>query len=321
MAGNNYTQSMDIGDLISRGWHLYRSNFRLVFLYVLIPGILVCIAKLCMNVPYVLTGLNDAYAGAICCLCPMGIVIWILSVFLTILFSWALIKSLYHSLIGLPADIKTIMNLFKQNFGKILLFSGIVTCEALAFIILDWNILFLSYVLSVIPVGIAGIMAETNQFGAGIGCLCSSLICIFFIILIITIFCLQFLVCILQMVIFASDKSSISASLGKSFQVLLKFPLRSIFFGICLGLFFLFLTMFFQYKGLLLVVLGLLNFTSISEELKAGIIMVSSSVWFSIVNMFMWPLILSSITLFYFDIRIRSEGLDLKQMLSKNKSD
>ena len=132
----------------------------------------------------------------------------------------------------------------------------------------------------------------------------------------------QFIMCCLQLVMLSVEKHmSLSDCFKKSFSLIYNNFSHTIFFTFCLLSLWYIFTMYFNLPIIIY---------SFIEVFKEGIVprgyatypmhvLVLSSLWGSLSGMLIWPFIISAITLFYYDIKVRSEGFDLLEAIKFQK--
>lgn len=319
--------AMSVGEIISRSWRLYRLNFKQVILYSIIGTPIMLIAQLLLNMPSAFSNSdNPAIAGAICCFVyPVGMAILALSCFIAIFFNTLLIQAFFNILTGESIEYKKLFSGIKNKMGRLTKTTLFILGQAIPFYIIDCIIIIVMTIAAIILA--ISISTLLNHMG---GSSPSSLIgsTIFFIIFLVLFLLIfipfmmlifsQFLVCCLQLVILSVEKPmSLWDCFKRSMILIYKNFGHAIFFSFCLISIWYVFTMYFNIPIIIY---------SFIEVFKDGIVprsqatypmhvLVISSIWGSLAGMLIWPFIVSAITLFYYDIKVRTEGFDLSEAL------
>lgn len=310
---------MNIGDTISRSWRLYRLNFSQFILYALIPTVILLLAKLLMNLPYTMLDNKTGMQITTCLCCPSGVMLFVFGLFVSTFFNLALAKAFYNNVSGQSIEYKDVFNYIKNNLSQILILSGILLLEIISFLIIDVILFFILYMISAIPTAFTvGLLSNLPQLGS-ISCI---VFVVFFIgsaIIFFAVVAIQFMFISLQIVILATERPYLPYCIGKSIKIIINNPLRCILFAFCLiGLWYC-LALFFEYPIIIGISVASIGSSIVPEDYFPAIYLIVSAIWTSVVNTLLWPLIVSSINTFYYDIRIRTEGLDLHHMLNAQK--
>lgn len=306
---------MSIGDIISRSWRLYRLNFSTIIYYALMPAAIIMVGKVLMNLMYATTPNENMFMFSCLCCWPIGALFILGGIFISLVFNFGLIKTLFNLLTGEDSSISHIIAKIKNNIVNLMLFSGVMTLEIIAIAIVDMVLLTIFYFLLFIPMLPLGMLTEKVEGFEGFFCM---IFFIYFIVLgtlLLSVLGLQFLFIVLQLVIYTTENSSMAYCLEKSLRIILRNPMRCIVFINCLIFLWYVLAIFFEYP-IMLGAAGLsVGVGQVPEEYFPAIFFIFSAIWTNVINMFLWPFLVSSIHTFYYDIRIREEGFDLHSLL------
>lgn len=327
ISGNSFMGTMTVGEIVSRAWRLYRLNIKSVLLYTLIPTVVFTVSQVLLNMPPVFMGdkPDPAIIGLSCCfLYPTGFSLLFIGLLVAIFFNACMIKAFYNRLIGVEFDYKYIFEYSKNNLMRLFKLCGLISVEAFLFMIIDTFLIIFIYILFLFPVILSvGIMKENNYLGGaliviGVLLLFSGLAIISFV------FMLQFFICCLQIVATILEKKPILNCFSKSFEIAGKNIPRVFGFLTCVFSLWYALAMFFNLPASIYMIYTMFSagITNASQISATTLIIVT--VWGNLINLFIWPLIVSSITMYYYDHRVRSEGLDmtltLKYEMDKKQS-
>jgi hypothetical protein len=315
-----------VGEIISRAFRLYLNNFKEIIVICLIPTIILMLGQipnLIFNAnPRLIENDRNIALGFCCCGMPLIYSVLFVGFIISLISNIFLIKKFFGIITGNKQSIKDIYLDLKTRFSQLFFILTIVFAEAIAFYLFDVILMILFFAGVMFSFIGAGIIAKTSTILSIIfGILIFVVMMTFFIILILFI-CLQFLICFLQMVIFAIEKSSISECFVRSYKLVYNNATKSAIFMLCLTSLTYVITLFFDLPALVYF---------ISEIIKTGISNVSTegypvhviiifSLWGTLVAMIFWPFIVSGITMFYYDLKVRYEGFDLLHIINNEKS-
>ncbi|MEW5819301.1 MAG: hypothetical protein AB1782_03855 [Cyanobacteriota bacterium] len=314
---------MGIGDAISRGWRLYNLYFKKVILYSLIGTPLLLLANILVNFPSVFAENPELLGISCCCFYPVGLSFLFIGAFIAILFNFCLVKAFYNILIGESVEYIDIFNFAKKNLGRLLKFCTLIFLEFVTFYILDsFLIVILVLFVAIIPIFLGGVVGNNNEtlgFIAGL----TTCILMGIVMLIFSFFVLyQFLICFLQLVIAATEETTLFKSLVKSVDLVAHSLTRSGFFIFSLLTLWYAIVLFFNFPPLVYSFYELFKdgITTASGTLPMHILIITT-LWGFFVNMLTWPWVVSAVTIFYYDTKVRTEGLDLKQTLALERKE
>ena len=318
---------MTVGEIISRSWRLYRLNFIKVFLYSLLAAPLMTIGQILINIPSAMPEMMQApdKFGQYCCFSTSGCVFLYIGYGFGIFFYILLFKAFSNILNLEDFSYKAIFGFAKRYMGEIILFTIILLSEIVIFYIIDVILaIILIIIATIITMALNMLIWGSNSLDEPLAGFLLFFFIIITVILVGLIMLYQFLICSLQITIFTTEKVSFKGtyqSLIKSLDVIANNFWRSTGFSISLIFLLYFLTLFFQappilYTFWVIIKEGMMN---ISQEGYPISLIIISSIWSSAVSILILPMIISAVTLFYYDIKVRTEGFDLKQYLIQNK--
>jgi hypothetical protein len=302
--------AMSFGDIISRSWRLYRLNFHKVILYAILPAIVIAIAKVLFNLPAAL--LNKAsYIDVIIIAYPIGFIIFLLGFALSLFFNYGLLKAFYNILSGRKHDYKRISESVKVNLGKIFKLTLLIVAEVFVFAFLDIVFMFIIYIVSVLPllaiIGISGSSETLRNISM------AGFIVVILLVILPYIFLLvyQFQFCAFQVIIVAEEDIPVGQSIPRAYSILKSNIVRAGLFGLCLYFMWYSFILFFDVPMTML-----LYYLTISLGLGNTIVYVFFSVaWSSIINTLLWPFLAANIAMYYYDFKIKTEGLDINMLV------
>lgn len=313
---SNY--ELNIGDIISRGWRLYRLNFKLIIFYAIWPSFFLLIAKVILNMPSAFVKSSSVnIVDIMFCTYPLGFLIYLGAFFVSLVFNYAMIRAFYGMLTNQAYDYSSIYSYTKARLSSVLKLCGLISVETVAFVFLDFILLFILYIIAVIPV--AAVLGTTASIES-----IKIFVYIFIVILIILIslpyillLIYQFQFCGFQLVSLATEEMPAGYTIVKSFRTIKYNIIKSGLFGVCLYILWYALVIFFDIPTSL--ILYMLTYYSGTDIPLAYIII--SVIWSSIVNMLLWPLLIASLTLYYYNYKVRTEGTDLLTSIRSAKKD
>lgn len=314
------------GDIISLGWRLYRLNFKKVFLYTLLATPVMLISQILLQIPQTYVNDPQMLTASYLCICPSGCIAMLGGLFIATFFNVCLCKTFFYILTGKDHSIRSVLQEVKEQIVDIIFFCVILIIEIIVFYLLDVIVVFLLIMLSGILGGFS--TAALSQHGEGLMFFAGAVFCLvmFFISIVISIFILfQFLLCGFQFVSLCVEdtKKSLFAPFIKSIDLLSANILRSSGFMFCLMFIIYVLIFYFNVPPMIYVFYemfkeGMVAASNYTYSLPSLII---TSLWGSSVNMLIWPMIISALTLYYYDVKVRNEGFDLKQAIRYEKGD
>lgn len=314
------------GDIISLGWRLYRVNFKKVILYSLLATPVILMSQILLQVPQAYANNPQMLGLTYFCVCPSGCLTMLAGMFLAIFFNVCMCKSFFYILTGKDHNYKDIFNEVKAKIIDIMLFCIILIIEITLFYLLDIVVLFLVIMLAGILGGFS--TAVLSQYGDVYTPITGIVICglVFIVSIIIGIFILfQFLVCGFQFVSLSieNSKGNLFKPFISSIDLLSTNILRSSGFMFCLLFIIYVLIFYFNIPPMIYIFYEMFRegVVAASNYTYSLPVLIVSSLWGSAVNMLIWPMIIATLTLYYYDVKVRNEGFDLKQalFLEKNK--
>lgn len=317
----NLYSEMGVGSMISRSWRLYRINFKNVILYSFIPSALIILASVIFNAPYAFSGNENIAGGIFCCLSPFGCFFYLVGIYISIFFNLGLIKAFSHIIRGKPYSYTYVFNSMKKNIANSLLMSLFFISEIIFFSIINIFLLIICYILILVPIIAFAAMKSSinNELYESITCLLIFIIVIIAIIICISILAVQFIFISMQFVCYGIEKTTFIMAIMRSVAIIIKQPGKTILFGICIGGLYVIINMYFQYPTMLVLAMISVAIEPLSKELAVFMIMISINTWSHLVNLLMWPFLISSVVIFYYDTLIKTEGLDLKLLIKKEQ--
>lgn len=319
----NLYSEMSVGSLISRAWRLYRLNFKKVILYSLIPSALIILASIIFNAPYAFPKNEEVVGALFCCLCPFGCLFYLVGIYISIFFNLGLIKAFSNIITNKPHDYPTIFNIMKQDIANALLMSFMFVGEFIFFTFINCAVAILCYFIvfiPLIPLALLEKSAPGEQF-ASIACGSMCFTVIIAMIFFFSILAIEFIFISIQFTTYAIERSSFIECIKRSAYIIFRRPAKTILFGVCVaGIYFVF-NAYFIYPGMGILAMLSVNLKDFSEELAMLLMMVSINTWSHVVNLLLWPFLISAVVLFYYDTLIKIEGLDLKLLLNKGNKE
>jgi len=298
-------QPQSVGDLIGRAFRVYRRNIPLFFKVLIGPTIFATVGAL--GLQWAITyGVSPESTHTISLPLLFGVIVC--SLLIVAIAKWVLVVrqlAFVRIMAGFAGDYPTAYQFVAQRKWAVLAlyFTGIALIAAV----------FVAWVLEValtalLPrVGLA--MALLTVVGVTVG-----------IVGMIASICLIVLVGFLVFSAAACEDVSLNTLISRGVSLTMHDFGRSLAFGILL---FIAITAI-SYPLTLPVVLlslvdmfqqGLTSETIVESYRMPFYLMVVGQVWESLVNMLLWPVIFMAYGLFYYDLRLRQEGLDLTMRL------
>ncbi|MEW5819749.1 MAG: hypothetical protein AB1782_06125 [Cyanobacteriota bacterium] len=306
---NYLTQPMSVGAIISRAWRIYRINFLKIFTYsFILITVLVTIGLLAKppEVPTIII-----ISGYLIKFPELAILLLFI---LPTIFNLIFIKAFSDILNSKYTYLKDFLTLFKQKFGTLLKYCFFLIVEVAFFIIID-AILYISIGL------VMGLIIDTIEkvFLSHSSSFDALMFLAFFTFLLYTIFFFilftsQVFFCINQLISIVIEGQPVRFSIVRAIDIFFFSPLRFMIFSLILSS--LCIALYINIHACIYFVLNLLFLFPFSETtiIKTNYIALESTfdlVGFSIGIALVWPIIISSLTLYYYDIKIRNDGLDL----------
>jgi hypothetical protein len=319
--------AMTVGEIISRSWRLYRLNFKEVFLYTLIPSVVFVVAQIFFNVPYLISANPTTQPdpgmilGLCCAIYPIGFLLLFAGLFVAIFFNACMIKAFYNIITGIESNNKEIIEYIKNNIVSFLKLAGLIILEVLIFSAIDTVLFIVAYFIMLIPMFISAMLAAIHPAFGIIGLVVSILIFFITFMLLAVVFMLQFFFCSMQIVIVVIEKIPVFKSITKSIDIISKDLSRSSAFAFTLFLLWYVLLFFFNLPSTILVVFIMFKEGFASSPHPPFTVIMVATVWNYVAAMLIWPFIISAITLFYYDMRVRLEGLDLRMAIKGERKE
>jgi hypothetical protein len=299
-------------DILGHSWRLFRLNIDKVVLYTIIPTIIYEVGQLLIGLPSVVISKPEMYLISTFCFCPLGLFSFLLGLFVSVYFNFAQFKAFYKILTKEPFNYKNIIKETIENFTKITKLALLITLQLSILGVVLFVLLIIAYIIVLL-------LISTITFSFKFQLLSKfvffELLLLFYYFLI-TIFSIIFS---LEIVIMCVEECSVSETLKRTFKILLSNWWRFSVFTLSLSLLYYILVLYFNIPAFALMFFemfkGGINFT---KDFSLPVLVITS-VWSSIINILLWPLLASGVSMFYYYIKVRNEGYDLKLNLMKNK--
>ena len=313
--------SMDIGDIISRAWRLYRLNFSKIIFYSFIPTIIFSLAQLLLNLPSLASNNVGLSMFACCCFIPTGFLILLGGVFVSVLFNFCMFKSFYNILTGEDNSYSSINRYAKENISKILILCGVIALEAIVFSIFDFIFIFIVMIIPILIIVAFTTIAESVKFLTPVVVIIDFILILSAIIIYVFVLLIQFLFCGLQIIILVAENLSIKEIIEKSYNIMSKDLFRILGFGFSLFSLWYIFVIFFNLPASVYMFYEMIESGSyLKAETYPIMIIIAVSFFANIVKMLIWPFVVSGITLYYYDSKVRLEGFDLLQSIRQEKN-
>ena len=304
---------LSVGDIIGRAWQVYLYNFYNVSLYsaifIVIPTCFSIYGGILLDYRYMVLIFELIFNFPVLAL----IILIILPVLANFTFI-VIFNSIIH---GKYITFKEYLNILSRKFRFIIIFCGIYFFEVVIFIVVDiLAYIGLGYLLFVSAMFVYNILPKTGLFDL-INYVGGPLIFILFIMFLIIIFVSQIFFSIIQLITVVVEEISVKLSFMRAFEF------------VNTGRFFVFsmiltLICFFLYYGFIITVDSILEIAASMfdfgvSEIREFYLSLGEAVTPYLALIIIWPLMVSSVLLYYFDIRIRKEGFDLFEAIRIEK--
>lgn len=313
---HSYFEDSGVGDIAGRGWRLYRWNFASVILYSLIPTVFITIGQALIQT---LSGFQEdsqAMFKAFMCVCPTALVMFLVGFVTSLLFVFFLFKAFHNIVAGKESSYKDVFSFFKENLSTTGLLAGLIAIEFCVFMFFDMIVLLIFYAALVLAiVGIAA-LASISSFASGVVVSIFVLILLLMIVILPTILWWQALLCGIQISGVLADALPIKVSFKNSFKLLFRHFWRSILFSFNVYAIWGFLNFYFYVP--IIFYMSAETYYSGSKTVAVHVLIIMT-VWEQLVKMLLWPFLVGSFVLFYEDIRMRDDGVDLLAYVHSEK--
>lgn len=317
---NYFTGPTSFGNIISRGWWLYRSHFGFINRVSLYLVLIILILSI---------NTKSADMGG------YSLIPWyffknpdtllISLVFVPTLFNLVYIKVFNNILFNNVVDFKTIISFIRQKFALFIKFSLFFLFEMSVFIIFD--------ILAFIAIGLGFyLIMDTIDKAITYSSTTETFFIVFFlfclilyITLFILIFSLQLFLALNQLVCSLIEEIPIKFSIIRSFEITFYNFSRTIsfvltIFTMCYSLFFLihstlYSALYLIFSIILYLVTTIYKPILLADHYNNFVFSMIDQVTMAITIAFIWPFIISSLLMFYYDLKMRFEGLDILFML------
>lgn len=322
-------RSVGVPTLLSRGWNLFRANVKESMLVMLPPAVINALSGIVLSLPSALPTLTSnvaVYGMASLLAIGLGFVLQILNSYLW-LFCLSILCHRYDQtlILGSPPPLGKSFERIRQQLLPLLLIFTIIGLLYFAFGLLD-VVLFIGAILgvyAVILLIIGGVAQGLGNLGPELG---MALAILFFImgtlagLGLITLVSLQMVICYLPVVAVINsrpERGAITSAFKHSFRLIFRnFP-RAVLFG---------LLMFILSTTLSFAMSMPIQMWNLFELLfnragEPGVVpfhvSVVSSLYSILIGTILWPFIFAGLTLFWYDCRVRSGGLDIHLALAR----
>jgi hypothetical protein len=318
--------SMTVGEIISRSWRLYRLNIKDVILFTLIPSVIYTVAQVFLNLPSAFlsdpsAASNPVVMGSTCCFFyPAGFLLLFGGMFVAIFFNGCLIKAFYNKLTGKVVRFKEIINYINQFMPRFLKLCGLLALEIFVFTFLDVILLIACYMAFLVPMMLGIAAGREEPVIAGIGVVAGIVLFMIALIIMTMIVMMQFFLCTLQIVIVVLEDTPVLKTIPKSIDLISRNLWRSTGFMFAIVMLWYVLAFYFNLPASIFMMVMMFKEGIAGSAQPPVFIIILVTTWSYMVSMFIWPFLVSGITMFYYDMRVRSEGLDLKLSVEHLKS-
>ncbi len=292
-----------VGDLIGRSFRLYRSHFNLLFRTLMGPTIVAALGAL--GIQFYISRLMESTAVRND---PLPYAVIGVSIIVVMIAKWILTVrqlALVRMAAGFDHNYATAhIWLSKRKWRVLLLCFGIFGVSVLAVGVWTVELVFATQLAK-------GSAADTLL--ASVGILVAPLGIAASILLIV-------LISFITFAVFACEDQRVSTVINRGFSLTFGDFWRTIAFGLLL-----YATVAFITIPLSLPLVAASAFDMYQHGLNSSVeydayqmplyLMVLSHVWESLINMLLWPVAFMAFGLFYHDLRLRQEGLDIRRAL------
>jgi len=295
-----------VGDLIGRAFRIYRAQIP-TFVHILLwPTVFVTAGKVALQwgaaslLPTNMKNLSMLVPGLVAI--GIGLLVWMIGLWILTLRQMAAVRLVN----GFDTSYEDAHKYIKKHAWSIL---GLVTLGNVLFggVALLWIV---EIIISAVCIKQgAPLLLYGGIFGVvvGIAGILISLICFL-------------LIACMVLTIAACEEQPLSALVSRGFSLTVKDFGRSLLFGVLLLAT---LSLLSYPLSLPLVALSVFEFfrhnmstETLTDPAKMPLyVLVATQVWESLVNMMLWPITFISYGLFYYDLRMRQEGLDVLKNL------
>lgn len=315
---NFFSGPLPPGDLISCGWRLYRLHFRKLFIY---SFFILCIfsSLFVIGKPFE-APLLVTLPGYFVKFPEMALLLLFI---LPTIFNFIFIAIFYRILKGESYNYAEIFKVFKRNITVIIRF-----CLLLAFEIVIFsgiNLLIFTGIIFVFSTGLSALegLYSTSAIFYDLIMVFSVLVIMVFLTAFIYVFFIELTFCLTQLVSIVIEDMPLKFALVRAFEIVAHKPSR--FFWFVVMLISLCLAIYVNFHSLFFTIMTLIAYNPLIETTsKAYLVDFVLSLFdlfgFCIAMSFVWPFYISCLTLYFFDIKIRNEGMDLQLLLFAEKA-
>ncbi|MEW5821818.1 MAG: hypothetical protein AB1782_16610 [Cyanobacteriota bacterium] len=298
---------LTIGNIVSKAWRIYRVQLKRYLIYFLIPAILSFCCYRFNEIIIALKGFNNAHNILLDNISCFYLFLVVFLFFVSCYFFVAYIKDFYYNLTGFSIEPSQIIIQQRQSILRVLFLSFIVLSRTIIFFFISMFLLGILFTLLSI------LFFDTNP----------AMIIILLAILIILLLVftrsivISFFSIPMQVVIFSIDKYNLLKTDTLAMKLLKTDSKKTSLLGLLL--LFLFFT-FFILSGIYTSLIHIM-FNPLEETHSTYLLFFIALFILDICNyLIIFPLIITSTILYYFDIKSNKEGTDLLYSLLLEKN-
>jgi hypothetical protein len=306
----------DVVILISRGWNLVKVNLKASLSLMLIPSVIFALNSVLAAIPASMPAATSATPTQLF----TSLAVFMTSIALSlsgglvfILLCSVLIR-IYHATIvrGEPMPVREALQGLKRTWPGLLLLYIVNIALYLAFIVMDAVVFAGGGFFAVFLIGLTSTQsAQVVKIGGvitalGIGCIT--------LVLFASLISIQSMMLTFPLIAMSiSNGQQMSKAAISAVRLLFGNIPRTILFGF---LIFLLVVVLSLSCGSPVYIWGALETQRMGSELPPGVfplhVQIVANLWSNLVNIFLVPLMLGAATLFWYDCKVRREGLDLR---------
>jgi hypothetical protein len=320
-------QAQGILSLISRAWNLLRLNLRNSLILMLAPTLLLMFFSILIAIPASQTFLTPTLLHQL----AISILLGLLAVgaglayFILWGFSCSALIRLYYSAIvnSEPISLKEALLFVKQVWPRLLGLMGLFVAGVFGFAVLDFLILFLGILMSTAAFAVLGSLVHVGNNPILAAMIIFFLLLWGFLVLVLLVGLMSFEGFFLMFPFIAvstePDPTSRSwfRSVLNSYKLVFANMPRLVLFSIALFFFSLTLSLVLNAPAFLWAFLEMTRLGVSKQHYLPMYIHVVMNLWQNLVHLLLTPFYLSAVTLFWYDCRVRKEGLDLQLWLEQ----
>lgn len=343
---------MSTTTLIGRSWNLMKRNAKVAFSLILAPILMFTLTSFLLTLPssfQTLSGSSGNYLVMIVLVFALSMVLSLCAWWVLLLACCAISRVYYLALTrGEPGTIGEALRFVASRWVKLTGLYGLLVFLNLLFIFPYGFVMLVGFLATAFLMQqVALLNASTMQIGGGlllvlIGFLTVAALSFLFILqILINIFPINLIaaaeeepspapnepskrgfIAIISASLdhIAEDGISVFRTMGAFFGMMFRNLPRVAAFGLALMVFYAFLALFLQIPMFIWLSFELhqlsLNPESLSSAVLPMHVHLISQLWSSLVNAIVWSFTFASITLFFYDCKVRTEGLDMKLTLA-----